>query len=303
MAKLKSTKVREPLGDRVLHAFTTCFMLFVLVIIGYPLIYCVSCSFSSSTALSQSKVLLWPVDVSLAGYQFVLEYEQLWIGYRNTIFYTAAHTVAGVVAQIMIAYPLSKRYYQARGLCTKLLVIAMLTSAGLVPSFLLNLWLGLNNTIWIIIFGGICSISNIMILRTSFKSSIPEDLFDAARIDGASDFRQLTTVAVPLAKATISVIMLYTAVGQWNSYFSALIYLANRQDLWPLQLVVRNIMNSAAALDTSGLSTGALEALEKCSFDQVRYCIIVIVTAPLLAMYLVAQRFFEKGVMIGSVKG
>lgn len=303
MAKPKSTKVREPLGDRVLHAFTTCFMAFILLVIGYPLLYCISCSFSSVDALNNREVLLWPVGFTFSGYEFVLKYEQLWVGYRNTIFYTIAHTVVGVVAQILVAYPLSKRYYQARGLCTKLLVIAMLTSAGLIPSFLLNMWLGLNNTVWIIIFGGCVSISNIMILRTSFKSSIPEDLFDAARIDGASDFRQLTTIAVPLAKATISVIMLYIAVGQWNSYFTALVYLTDRMDLWPLQLVVRNIMSAAQKLDNSELGTGALEAMKKSNFEQIRYAIIIVVTAPLLAMYLVAQKYFEKGVMIGSVKG
>lgn len=303
MAKTKSTKVREPIGDRVLHAFTTCFMVFVLLVIGYPLIYCISCSFSGAKALSNGEVILLPIDFSLAGYDFVLKYQQVWIGYRNTIFYTATHTVVGVVAQVLVAYPLSKRNYQARGLCTKLLVIAMLTSAGLVPTFLLNVWLGLNNTIWVIIFGGIISISNIMILRTSFKSSIPEDLFDAAKIDGASEFRQLTTVAVPLAKATISVIMLYIAVGQWNSYFNALIYLANRQDLWPLQLVVRNIMQAATSIEDPSLGSAAIEAMSKSSVDQVRYCLIVVVTAPLLVMYLVAQKYFEKGVMIGSVKG
>lgn len=303
MAKLKSTKVREPFGDRALHAFTTCFMVFILLIIGYPLIYCVSSSVSSADALSRSAVILWPVEFSLEGYEFILKYDEMWIGYRNTIFYTIAHTIVGVVAQIMVAYPLSKRNYQGRGLFTKLLVIAMLTSTGLIPTFLLNLWLGLNNTIWIIIFGGIVSISNIMILRTSFRSSIPEDLFDAAKIDGANEFRQLTTVAVPLAKATISVIMLYIAVAQWNSYFNALIYLANSPELWPLQLVVRNIMNAAASLDTSKMSSAAIEAAGNSSIDQIRYCVIVVVTTPLLVMYLVAQRFFEKGVMIGSVKG
>lgn len=301
MAKNKSTRVRETTGDRALHAFTTLFMLFVLVIIGYPLIYCISCSFSGATALANGRVVFLPVDFTFAGYEFVLRYDDVWMGFRNTIFYTVAHTAVAVVAQILVSYPLSKRNYQARGVFTKLMVVAMLTSAGMIPTFLLNVWLGLNNTIWAIILGGIVSISNVMILRTAFKSSIPEDLFDAAKIDGASEFRQLTTVAVPLAKATISVIMLYTAVGQWNSYFQALLYLSMKPELWPLQLVVRNIMQSAQ--EPEGISSAAMEALSKSSMDQVRYCLIVIVTTPLLAMYLLAQRFFEKGVMIGSVKG
>lgn len=303
MAKHKSTKVRETMGDRILHAFTTFFLLFILVIVGYPLIYCISCSFSGSVALSVGKVILWPVDFSLAGYNFILQYKAIWVGYGNTIFYTITHTAVSVVAQILIAYPLSKRNYQARNLCTKLLVIAMLTSAGMVPTFLLYLNLGMYNNVFPIIFGGVVSISNVMILRTSFKTSIPEDLFDAAKIDGAGDFRQLTTVAVPLAKATISVIMLYVAVGQWNSYFNAMLYLPKRQDLWPLQLVVRNIMQSAKQFDDADMGAEAQAAMASSSIEQIRYGLIVVVTAPLLVMYLAAQKFFEKGVMIGSVKG
>ena len=304
MAKMKSTKVREPLGDRILHAFTTLFMLFILVIVGYPLIYCISSSFSSADALSNGEVILWPVDFSLAGYNFILKYDQVWVGFRNTIFYTIVATMIQIVSQILVAYPLSKRNYQARGFCTKCMVVAMLVSAGMIPSFLLMVKLGFYNTVWPLLIGGAVTISNVMILRTSFKSSIPEDLFDAAKIDGAGDFRQLTTIAVPLAKATISVIMLYAAVAQWNSYFTALLYLGtDSEHLWPLQLVVRNIMQIASDLDTSDMGADAIAALSKSNIEQVRYGLIVVVTTPLLVMYLVAQRFFEKGVMIGSVKG
>lgn len=300
--KNKSTAVRDTAGDRALQAFTTAFMIFVLFIVGYPLLYCIGCSFSSATALRLGRVWLWPVGFHFGGYNFVLQYDQVWLGYRNTIFYTATNVVLTMMCQILIAYPLSKRNYQAKNLIQRIMLVAMLTGAGLVPSFLMRVWLGMNNTVWAVILSGLVGISHTFIMRTSFRTSVPADLFDAAKIDGASEFRQLTTIAVPLSKATVSVLILYAVVGMWNSYFTAMIYLSSQPDLWPLQLVLRNLLNSAN-FDPSTMSTTDLIAYEESGIEVIKYCLIVVATVPMVAMYMICQKYFEKGVMIGAVKG
>ena len=300
--KDKSTMVRDTAGDRALQAFTTAFMFFVLFIVGYPLIYCLSCSFSDISAITGGKVWLLPVDFSLAGYQFVLKYEDVWRGYRNTIFYTVTNVILTMICQLLVAYPLSKPNYQAKHLVQRIMLVAMLTGAGLVPSFLMRVWLRMNNTVWAVILSGLVGISNVFIIRTSFRAGIPQDLFDAAKIDGCSELRQLTTIAIPLAKAVVSVQILYAVVGMWNSYFGAMIYLSSKPDLWPLQLVLRNIM-SGANIAPEDVTSAALEAMEKSGIEQIRYCLIVVATVPMLLMYMICQKYFEKGVMVGSVKG
>ena len=306
--KKKNLKVRDSFGDRCLQAFTTTVLVLVLLIIGYPLIFCISCSFSSPFALSNAKVWLWPVDFSLGGYEFILHYKLIWNGYKNTIFYTVTNVSLTLCFIILMAYPLSRPYYQGKSFIQKVMLVAMLTGAGLVPSFLMRVWFKMNNTIWAVIISGLTPINHIFIMRTSFKTSVPADLLDAAKIDGASDFMCLTKIAVPLAKATVSVLILYNAVGMWNSYFGAMIYLSSQPDLWPLQLVLRNILISATSIDGiedggQGASSGQLAAQEKSSIEQIRYAVIVVGTVPCLVMYMITQKFFEKGVMIGSVKG
>ena len=300
----KNKKIKESFGDRVLETFVTIVLVLVLSIIGYPLIYVVSCSFSSSNALSASRVLLWPVDLSVAGYKFVFQYKQVWIGYRNTIFYTITNTLLTMLFQILMAYPLSKRDYQGKGLVLKLMLVAMMTSSGMIPTFILKMNLGMVGNISAIVLSGLVGIRNVFMLRNSFMHNIPGELFDAAKIDGANDFQCLWQLGIPLAKATISVLVLYAAVGAWNDYFNALIYLAGKQDLWPLQLFLRNIMTSAQGLTAEDVGGGAAyESYQDSGIEQIRYCLIVITTVPVLAMYAVVQKYFQKGVMVGSVKG
>ncbi len=302
MAK-KSTKIRESFGDRVLETVTTVILILILIIIGYPLIYVISCSFSSSEALSNARVLLWPVDISLKGYDFVFQYEVVWTGYRNTIFYTIVGTLLTITMQILMAYPLSKREYQGKKIVLRLMLIVMMFSAGMIPTFILKMSLGMVGTIWAIVLNGLVTVSYVFMLRNSFMHSIPGDLFDAAKIDGANDFQCLFKLAIPLGKATISVLILYAAVGFWNEYFNAMIYLSGRQDLWPLQMFLRNIMTSAAELDPGQMSAAEQQAMKDSGIEQIRYCLIVISTVPVLAMYAVVQKYFQKGVMVGSVKG
>ena len=305
MAKnqVKSTKVRDSLGDRMLQGFTTGALIFVLIIIGYPLIYCISSSFSSSQALSLGKVWLFPVDFNLIAYDFILHFEEVWLGYRNTIFYTVTNVALTMFFMCLFAFPLSRRNYQGKNLVTRIMLVAMLTGAGLIPTFLLRMKLGLNNNVFGVILIGLTPISHIFIMRTSFKSTVPYELYDAAMIDGASEFRQMLTLAIPLCKATFSVMLLRQVVATWNDYYNAMIYLSSKPDLWPLPLVMRNIMTSTAGLSIENMGSAQLQAYEKSGIEQIRYALIIVGSVPMVAMYLVCQKYFEKGTMIGSVKG
>lgn len=298
----KKNRIRESTGDMILQIFTTIILLAILIIVAYPCIYVVSSSFSSAVALNGGKVLLWPVDPSLDGYRLVFSYDQVWTGYRNTLFYTVSSVTITMILQTLMAYPLSKSYYQGKKLVNTILLIAMMTGAGMVPAFMIRKMLGMINTIWAVILAGVVGISNVFILRTSFKTSIPGELFDAARIDGANDFQCLIKIAVPLAKATLSVLVLYSAVGCWNDYMTALIYLKD-PEMWPLQMFVRQLLNSST-VGTPG-EGGNEELLEEMNnaLVQVKYGTIVVTTVPVLLLYAIVQKYFEKGVMIGSVKG
>ena len=306
MKKMKAPKavIKESFGDRVLNFITAVLLVAVIIIVGYPVVYVISCSFSSSMALEAGKVILWPVDFTLNAYNFVLQYKSVWIGFRNSIFYTFVGVVFEMTMTVLVAYPLSRRDFQGKKTYTMIFYLSTRISAGLIPGFLLKCNLGLYNNIWAILISGVISVSNIFIMRTAISSNIPGELFDAAMIDGANHFQCLVKLAIPLTKATISVLVLYCVVAHWNEYFNAMIYLQNK-DLYPLQLVLRPIMTAASAMnqfDVSQMSTASQMQADK-GLENVRYALIIISTAPVLAAYAVVQKYFKGGVMMGSVKG
>jgi len=302
MFKKKSTKINESLGDRIFNIITSILLIFVIIIVGYPCLYIISCSFSDSVALQAGKVVLFPVDFTLDAYKFILNYKQVWIGYRNSIFYTIGGVLVSMSMCILTAYPLSRKTFQGRGPYMKIFYFTTLFGAGMIPLFILQTSMGMFNTIWPILLQGAVSVSNVIILRTAFASSIPGELFDAAKIDGANDFQCLFKIALPLAKATLSVLTLYTIVGAWNEYFTSMIYLRN-ENLYPLQLVLRPIMTAATATINTGGMGGAAQDIANRGLDGVRYGLIVIATVPALLAYFVVQKYFKGGVMVGSVKG
>lgn len=299
----KKTKVQESAGDKVLMTFTDIILVFVLVVVGYPVLYVISCSLSSNDALQAGRVLFLPVDPSLASYKFVFGYDIIWQGYRNTIFYTFFGTLTTMVFQTLAAYPLSKRNYQGRNPIMMLFFVTTLISSGMIPSLLYRSALGLRNNVWAVLFNGVMGVNNIIILRTAFSSSIPGELFDAAAIDGANDFQALTKLGLPLAKSTLSVLTLYSAVGNWNEYFTSMLYLPNRPDLWPLQLVLRPILTASQKLAQESMTATQQAALQNTGTEGVTFALIVIATVPVLVMYFVVQKYFKTGVMVGSVKG
>ena len=297
----KTKRIKENFSDRTFNTILLVICTIFLLLVLYPLIYIVSSSFSSGSAVTAGKVLLWPVDVSVTGYEIVFKNQAIWSGYKNTIIYTVLGSILHVVMTILIAYPLSRKTYWARGLMTTLFTIPMFFGGGLIPSYILVSNLNLVNTrTWMVISGAV-AIGHVIIMRTFFQSSIPEELLESAKLDGISDIGYLMKMVIPLSKASISVIMLYTMVDHWNSYFTAMIYLRDRE-LYPLQLVLREILN-ASKIDATQITDSEVIAKLSGAADVMKYALIVVSTVPMLILYPFVQKFFEKGVMIGSVKG
>jgi len=299
--KQKKTKFKRTLDDRLMYGFTTLMLVLVIILTGYPVLYVISSSFSSSTALNTGQVLLWPVEFTLDSYKFVMQYETVWTGFKNTLFMTLVGLVFKLTLTVLCAYPLSKRNYQGVKFMTGVFFITMMFSAGLVPYFLVRSQLGLVGTRWAVISCGTLSISNMLILRTAFKQ-VPLELYEAAELDGATDFQTLFHVGLPLSKATLSVLTLYGLVGGWNEYFNSLIYLRDKA-LYPLQLVLRTILLGTESLDMTNVTSSQMIQQASNGIEGIKYALIVMSTVPILVLYMVIQKSFKQGVMVGSLKG
>ncbi|PYE47998.1 putative aldouronate transport system permease protein [Paenibacillus barcinonensis] len=296
--KNRNTVIRESMGDRL---FITCIYIvlsLVLVVVLYPLIYIVSSSLSSPSAVSSGKVWLWPVDLSLEGYKAVLRNEQVLTGYANSLFYTAVGTFISVALTIMIAYPLSKKTFVGRSTLMIFITFTMLFAGGLIPTYLVVKSLGLIDTRWALLIPNAIWVWQVIIARTFFQNSIPDELSEAADIDGCSDIRFIFSVILPLAKPIVAVLSLMYAVGQWNAYFDALIYLKS-QSLYPLQLILRSIL----ILGSSGNMDASEMIKQQQMAELMKYSLIVMASLPVLIIYPFVQRYFVQGMLIGSVKG
>lgn len=289
--------------DKALYTFVGIVMALWLIIIIYPLLFIVSSSFSSGNAVAAGRVLLWPVEFSLVGYKIVFAYKQVWVGFANTIFYTVVGTALNLVITTMAAYPLARRNFQGRGIYMTLFMITMFFNGGTIPTYINMVSLGLTNNRWSLILPTLINTHNMIIMRTFFRNSIPGDLQEAAMLDGCSDFRYLLQIVLPLSKAVMSVLLLYYAVAHWNSYYQALLYIRDKNK-FPLQLVLRSILIATSDIDKTQVEGAAAEAASQANVSEVmRYALIVIATVPILTVYPFIQKYFEKGVMVGSVKG
>ena len=297
----KNAIAQRGMSDKTFHVILHIIVFIVLLIVLYPLIIVVSSSFSSGDALMAGRVLLLPADFSLAGYQLVFANKSVLTGFLNSIFYTLLNTAVSMILTILTAYPLARRNFQGRPLMTTLFIIPMFFSGGLIPRYINASNLGLVNSRWgMVIMAGL-TMSHVIILRTFFQSSIPGELHEAARIDGINDFQYLFTIVLPLSKAPLAVVTLYNIVGNWNAYFGPMIYLRDR-DLYPLQLILREIL-AASKIDMSQITDASLLAQLSGASEVMKYSLIVVATVPMLILYPMVQKFFKKGVMIGSLKG
>ena len=293
-------RVRRQGRDGVFDAILYCICAVLLLIILYPLWFIVIASFSDPSAVAGGHVWVWPVGFTLDGYDELLKQPKVWLGYRNTIAYTVAGTLIGLAVNIPAAYALSRKDLWGRKGLMGLYVFTMFFSGGLIPIFLTVQQVGLYNTFWVLVLPFSVSAYNIIVARTFFETSLPPDLWDAAQIDGCGNLRFFFTMALPLSKAVISVIALWTAVGQWNSYFNALIYIRD-ENLYPLQLIMRNILITNQNFAALGTGEAAMIAMRRANL--VRYAMIIIATVPIMCVYPFIQKYFDQGVMIGAVKG
>lgn len=293
------SSIRESMGDRLFLGATYLFLTVILIAVLYPLLYIVSSSFSSPSAVSSGKVWLWPVQLTLDGYRTVFKNDQIISGYGNSLFYTVVGTIISVALTIMIAYPLSKKTFFGRSPLMIFITFTMLFSGGLIPTYLVIKSVGMIDTRWALLIPNAIWVWQVIIARTFFQSSIPDELSEAAEIDGCSDIRFIFSVIIPLAKPIIAVLALMYAVGQWNAYFDALIYLKT-QGLYPLQLVLRSILvlNNA----TGNVDAGEMVKRQQMA-ELMKYSLIVVASLPVLVIYPFVQRYFVQGMLIGSVKG
>lgn len=297
----KRSAIKDSREDKVLYTTVNIVLALFVIIVAYPLIYILSSSFSSGTAVSTGRVILWPVDFSLEGYKTVFAHKLIGSAYRNTIFYTVAGTVINIVVTVMCAYPLARKDFPMRRFFSVFFIIVMFFNGGMIPTYMVISKLKLTNTIWAMLLPGALSVYNMILVRTSIINSIPDVLFEAAQIDGCSDAKYFSKILLPLIKPVIAVITLYYAVGHWNSYFNALMYL-NDENLYPLQIVLRQIL-VANQISLNDLVDVESMVAQQGLADVLKYAFIVVSTVPILCIYPFIQRYFVKGAMIGSVKG
>ena len=297
---MTGVKVQKSRTDKIFDFFLYTISTIIVIVMLYPMYFIVIASFSNPADVSAGNIVLLPKGITFKGYQKLLEYSQLWVGYKNTILYAALGTVISLVVNVPTAYALSLKDLCGRKLFTVFYLIPMFFTGGLIPTYLIVKDFGLLDNFWVMVLPFSVITYYIIVARTFFNNSIPGDLWEAAQIDGCGNLGFFFQIVIPLSKAVLAVIALWTAVGQWNSYFNALIYLRN-PDLQPLQLVLRNILISNQTI--SSMSTGAAAVEAKQMADLIKYAIIVVSSAPIMCMYPFVQKHFNQGVMLGSLKG
>ena len=303
---MKSHKIRDSVTDRIFNVFLTIICAGALSIAFYPLYFVLMASMSDPQYVNSGRFLLYPAGFTLEGYQQVLADERVWIGYVNSIIYALGGILYGLVTAVPLGYALSRKELPCRKFLTGLFIFTMYFQGGMVPLYLTVKELGLIDTRLIIIILGSFAMYNVIIVRSYFASSLPEELREASLIDGCGDLRYFVKIALPLAKPIIAVVTLYILIAKWNEFTNAMIYL-NKRKLYPLQLYLRELLLTFSSM--AGSATGAMaadaETLERYhKLSQIiRYGFIVIASLPLLIAYPFVQKYFVQGVMIGSLKG
>lgn len=290
---------KKTAGDWAIDIIIALILVTVVVLIAYPLWFVLVASFSDPTQVANGTVSIWPKGFTFAGYSKIMQDSRIWIGYRNTIEYSVIGTAVNLLVTLPAAFALSRKEFKPRRVILFLFTFTMFFSGGLIPSYLLMKQLGLLNSMWVFILPAAFSVYNMIIARSFFEASIPEDLFDAARLDGLSYWGYFLKIVIPLSNAIIAVIGLYYFVGHWNDYLTGLIYIRN-SDQEPLQNVLQTIL---LANQTKPGIAQLTAAQSQNLGDQIKFGIIIVSTLPLLVLYPFLQKYFDKGVMIGAVKG
>jgi len=296
--KKKRNALRDTVGDKIFYTINAIFLGLVALIVLYPLYFIVIASISNTDAVLGGKVILYPVDINFDGYARILEHTEIWRGYLNTLIYTGLTVVLALLVTIPAGWALSRKTLPGKKLFMIFFIIPMFFGGGLIPFYNVMNSLNLINSMWAIILPSILSVWNLFMCKTFFESSIPGGLIEAAKIDGAGQWRTFGSVVIPLSKAVIAVMALYYAVGQWNSYFSAMIFLQD-EEKYPLQLVLKEIL-IASESTVGGSGETMLEQFRLA--NQLKYVSVIASSLPVLCLYPFVQKYFAQGVMIGSLK-
>ena len=292
-------------GISLFDVINTFLVVLITFMIAYPLYFCVIASFSDPTQVGAGKTLLWIKDFSLEAYRNIVKESRLWVGYRNTIIYTVLGTLYNLVLTIPLAYVMTKQRMPFHNAISWFFFLTMYVSGGMIPSYLLMKDLKLIDSPLAMIVGAGVNCYNLIVARQYFAASISQDIYEAAYVDGASELKCFTRIALPLAKPIIAVLTLYYGVGHWNSYYNGLLYIYKAK-YYPLQLVLRDILisNQTITIDAAGDVESMKQMMANAhAAEGMKYAIIFIASAPLLIIYPFLQKYFEKGVMIGAVKG
>ena len=295
------TGVKKTGADKLFDHINRIFLLTSMLIVLLPLIHVIAKSLSSSGEVISGHVFLWPKQFTLAAYKEILASKMLLIGYRNSFIYTIAGTVTNIFFTVICAYPLSRSDFRGRKQLMWIFVFTMIFSAPLIPTYLNISRLNMLDTIWAMILPNAINVYNMVVARTFFVNSIPVEMLEAAGLDGADDFKIIRHIVLPLSKSILAVLVLFYAVGHWNSYFDAYIYLSS-EDKLPLQVILRNILANAKMVEQ--MANASVDQTERLAMVEVlKYAIIVFGSIPVIILYPFVQKHFVKGVMIGSLKG
>ena len=297
MNKLKSMGKRDLIFLTIVHAS----VIAISAVILYALWFVVIASVSDPNRVASGEVLFLPKGITLEGFKYIFRDKRIWTGYRNTILYTTVGTMIGLFITIPAGYALSKKDMVGKGIIMKLLVFTKYFSGGLIPTYLVVKRLQLVNTPYVLMIMGSFSVFNLILCRTFFINTLPQELQEAAEIDGCTIFQYFIKIVLPLSKAIIAIMALYYAVGHWNSFFNGLIYVTDIK-LYPLQVILRDILISGQSVDPSSMDPDALEMMKQIA-RTIKYGVMIVSSLPVLIMYPFVQKYFVKGVMVGSLKG
>ncbi|PYI56355.1 carbohydrate ABC transporter permease [Paenibacillus flagellatus] len=294
--------VKRTPGEKLADGLILVLVVAITIAILYPLLFVLFASLSDPRRIWDSPLLLYPAGFNLDSYAKVFENKDMWSGYANTLLYTFVGTAINIVMTVLGAYPLSRKKFYGKSLFTLLFAFTMFFGGGLIPVYLVNKQLGLLNTMWALVLPGAISAYNMIIMRTYFQTRIPDELEESAYVDGCNDFRLLYKIVLPLSMPIIAVMVLFYGVGHWNSYFDAMIYLTDRGK-FPLQLILREILVQNDFKEMAGISVGGEYADQMIVKEGLKYAVVVLSALPLLILYPMLSKFFEKGILVGAIKG
>ncbi|MDO5794657.1 MAG: carbohydrate ABC transporter permease [Turicibacter sp.] len=297
----KSVKIKESFGDRVFNITLFIVLTAAMLVVLFPLYFIVIASISDPVLVQSGEVLFWPKGITFEGYKMIFQDSSIWKGYGISLWCVVVGTIINLFFTIPAGYALSRKDLPGKKFFMLFLTFTMFFGGGLIPTYLLVKDLGLINSLWSLVLTDAVSVINIIIVRTYFQTNIPEELYEAAQMDGCSEVKTFFKIAIPLAKPIIAIMVLYYGLGQWNQFFKGIIYIQD-ENLYPLQLVLRNILVQNTSTAGATMNTDTFLAQQRLA-ELIKYGVIIIGSLPPILAYPFVQKYFEKGVMVGSVKG